>query len=237
MGEKWLNNFGEGNPVKNLYYYKPYWFIYIIVCFATIIAFTWHTYVSPSIITLINTDCELLNNSLELIVPALTTVGFTVGIILILLYFYDKILWKYPLLNFFVTIPNLNGKYNGEIRYSWNNTQQSKPCSLSINQTASSLVINTVFSKAGEADTISRSIFVYFEITNDNRKCLRFCYANDGSSYNHDDLEQHEGTCILEIQGRGKDITLDGRYYNNRKHQSQGKMTLTKTNHERKKDD
>lgn len=71
----------------------------------------------------------------------------TGSIILALLLFYDKKLWKYRIFNLLVSIPNFEGRYKGKIQFIHpiNNTKGYKKCTMIISQTASNIKIKTFF--------------------------------------------------------------------------------------------
>ena len=152
------------------------------------------------------------------------------AIVLSLLYIYDQYLWKYPVFSLLVKIPNLNGKYNGTVSYHYEGKEQSKNCSLEIQQTASHIKVTSTFEKQGKSEnrTTSESkeaLFSQDEFDNHN---LLFYYSNKGSCKAGDTLDQHDGFNRLEVKEAKNKIILDGYYFTNRNPQTKGKIEVTK---------
>jgi len=54
---------------------------------------------------------------------------------------FDRWLWKFPLINQIINVPNLNGVYKGQLKSSYDNFQQPKNFTLIIKQTFSEISI------------------------------------------------------------------------------------------------
>lgn len=143
--------------------------------------------------------------------------------------FYDKYLWKLPVLELINTIPDLNGIYAGEIAYHYNGQDGTKSCRLEIKQTCSMIKVKTIFSKDGENDTqsVSTEAFIKADEAGDQR--LYFYYHNAGSCKNGDTLDTHDGMNVLEILKENKMVKLKGYYFTSRNPQTKGCMEAIKT--------
>ena len=154
------------------------------------------------------------------IAPALL-VAFLFGI-------YDKCLWRFPVLNCLVKIPDLTGEYQGTVEYHWNDEDQSKNCRLKIRQTASFVKVKCSFQKEGENETFSESKKAFFDTDEMGNCSLYFYYQNRGSGKDGDTLDQHDGMTVLQVIKEGKDIKLEGYYFTNRSTQTKGCIKVSK---------
>lgn len=159
--------------------------------------------------------------------------GFLQGIgptalVMIFLTVYDKWLWKYPVFNLLNTLPDLNGKYEGEIAYHWDGQNGTKACTLKIKQNCSTIKVKSVFSKDDENDTSSVSTEAFVKTDDSGDQHLFFYYHNPGSCKDGDTLDPHDGMNVLEIL-KDKNVTkLKGYYFTNRNPQTKGCMEVTK---------
>lgn len=145
-----------------------------------------------------------------------------------ILAFYNKYLWKLPIMNWMNTIPNLNGIYEGNIFYHYDGQDGTKACKLQIKQTCSMIKVKTIFSKEGESDTQSDSTEAFIKIDEAGDQHLYYYYQNRGSCKNGDTLNPHDGMNVLEVRKSGKEIKLEGYYFTNRNPQTKGCMKVTK---------
>ena len=152
--------------------------------------------------------------------------GFS-GIILLILYIYNRWLWEYPVLNYLVDVPNLNGEYKGTIEYNYKDSDEIKECFAEIKQTASHIRIKSFFTKKDENSTISLSKGAFFLKDSLGDYCLGFYYQNLGSCKNGDTLNQHEGFNYLSIKIEKGKTVLEGYYFTNRG--TKGCIKLIKT--------
>jgi hypothetical protein len=146
------------------------------------------------------------------------------AVIGILLYVYDRWLWKLPVFGLGNTMPKLYEEYSGEVEYDFNGTSGKKACVLNVKQTCSLIKVTCQFDKQKESSTQSTSYDAF--ITNDEHGDYRLCiyYHNKGSGRNGDTLEQHDGMNILDI--KDSNIILNGYYFTNRSPQTRGIMNL-----------
>lgn len=158
-------------------------------------------------------------------------------IVLSILVLYDRFLWKnrfclwlarlpVPLLP--VSMPNLNGDYEGEISYRWEGKDCTKNCNLKIKQTASYINVTSIFSRDDEASTKSESKEALLTHNEVGAYSLTFFYHNEGSCKNGDTLDQHDGACKLSINLEDNTIVLDGYYFTNRNPQTKGRISIKK---------
>lgn len=145
-----------------------------------------------------------------------------------LLGLYNKWLWKFPVLNYMVKIPDLTGKYEGTVEYHWDGENQSKSCNLNIQQTASLIKVECSFEKEGENETFSESKKAFFDTDELGNCSLYFYYQNRGSGKGGDTLDQHDGMTVLQVIEEGKDIKLEGYYFTNRRTQTKGRIKVSK---------
>lgn len=142
----------------------------------------------------------------------------TVALITATLIFIDLIGWKYSALKWLVDIPNLNGRYKGELISSYQSSPGvfvRKVFVMEIKQTASTLEI---FSYSGDfgnnsptSSSISRSEQIKLE-SNNNAISIYYIFSNETSPLLT--LNNHFGTAEVKYF---KDIKkLEGQYYNQR---------------------
>jgi hypothetical protein len=192
-------------------------------------------YRSMSLIIVIGTLWVLVSKGLEFAWGNEVLLGLgPVTIIGMLFYCYDRWRWKYPILKWLNKIPNLNGKYFGNIEYEREGKNQTKRCELIIKQTCSVIKVSTIFKKDGENNTESTSIdsFILADETGDMK--LYFYYQNQGSCMSGDTLNQHDGMNVLKIIKDKKNIELKGYYFTNRDPQTKGCMEVSKVIKEKK---
>jgi len=161
-------------------------------------------------------------NFLQGIGPTTIVMGF--------LYVYDKYLWKLPVFKMINTVPNLNGVYEGEIEYYYNDENNKKKCRLEIKQTCSSIKVKSSFNKEGENETHSESTVALIKTDEVGDQHLYIYYRNPGSQKNGDSLNSHDGMNVLEILKKKKNITIKGYYFTNRDPQTKGRMEVIKIN-------
>ena len=121
------------------------------------------------------------------------------AIVMLFLLLYDRWLWKLPVLKLINTIPDLNGKYQGEIEFYWNGQNTTKKCYLEIKQTCSNIKIKCNFDKSDENSTRSQSTETFIKTDEAGDQHLYFYYHNPGSCKDGDTLNPHDGMNVLEI--------------------------------------
>ena len=145
-----------------------------------------------------------------------------------LFWIYDKWLWKLPMLDFLVRIPDLNGEYEGTVEYHWGGENRNKNCNLHIQQTASFIKVKCFFQKEGENETFSESEKAFLDTDEMGNCSLYLYYRNRGSGKDGDTLDQHDGMTIFEVTKKGEAIKLEGYYFTNRNPQTKGCIKVSK---------
>lgn len=142
----------------------------------------------------------------------------TVTLIMATIIFIDKIGWKYMIFKWLVDIPNLNGRYKGELVSSYQSSPGhfvTKLFVMEIKQTASQLHIFSYFGDPGNNTSTSSSVSVSEQITsevNNNSSNIFYIFSNETSPLLN--LNNHTGTAKLKYF---KDVKkLEGEYFNQR---------------------
>ncbi|MDR1087663.1 MAG: hypothetical protein LBL16_05505 [Endomicrobium sp.] len=150
----------------------------------------------------------------------------SVSLITILAIVFNRYLWKISIFHkWFVLVPNLNGKWEGNISSNWKNLEQPQQVKtfLSIKQSLSyiSCVMTTEEMK-------SRSITTDFKMDTDNQKLeLSYIYMSEPELNFREKSPIHYGAIIFDIIKSGNDIIqLKGNYWTDRK--SNGTIILDK---------
>jgi len=149
---------------------------------------------------------------------------------IVMLFFavYEKWLWKFPILKFGNTMPNLNGEYSGNIVFHWDGANKTKFCGIEIKQTCSNIKVKSVFKRDNENSTQSVSTEAFIKTDEAGDQHLYFYYHNIGSCKHGDTLNQHDGMNVLEIINEGNKIILKGYYFTNRNPQTKGCIEVTR---------
>lgn len=170
----------------------------------------------------------------EVLLPLLKSVNLEIlripsnaAIITGLLVFYDRVLWKLPVFNLLVRVPNMNGRYKGKIRYTFNKQQQSKNCIIEIHQTASKIHLISFFNNENAQKTESKSFIETIEKEGDGNYAIYVFYSNGGTKIDGV-LDTHEGVNNLRYLPKTKDTPskLTGYYFTNRQKQTRGEIDV-----------
>lgn len=142
----------------------------------------------------------------------------TVSLLTILLYLIDNYLWNFSFLKWLIDIPNLNGRYEGELISSYqdgNGDNVRKKCVIEVKQTASKIKVSSYYSdlNCNEQPSCSDSILEEIVLQNNDVFKLYYVYNNKANIFN-DRLSDHSGTCELQYYPNEK--RLKGDYYNTR---------------------
>ncbi|MCL8536861.1 hypothetical protein M9991_08255 [Chryseobacterium gallinarum] len=132
------------------------------------------------------------------------------GLMTLCLKLIDQELWKYKISNLIIDIPNLNGRYEGEMISSYNNTKLK--CVMEITQTASTIHVCTYIGDFQNTQS-SKSITICEELEKQKNGFYRlyYNYENESSLPNKGG---HKGTAYLEFFPDIK--TFRGKYFNDR---------------------
>ncbi len=170
----------------------------------------------------------------KLIVPFLTDNGIdflrapgNAAIIASIFILYDHFLWKVPIFNLLIKVPNMNGRYTGKIKYEFINKSFEKPCMVEIAQTASKIKIHSYFEKDNDEKTCSISIVEDIQKAEDGFFDIYLFYQNHGSKKDGK-LDSHEGANKLRYfpSRKNKKSKLTGHYFTNRNIQTRGEIEV-----------
>ncbi len=136
----------------------------------------------------------------------------------------DKIGWKKKYLHWLVKIPNLNGRYKGELLSSYNDPEGNrvlKDLVIEIKQNASSIKVSSYVSDKGKDIQTSSSFSISEELVKDQYGfyILYFIYSNEVNTFqtqfiNQSEIHNHFG---LQRFKYFPDIKfLEGEYFNQR---------------------
>ena len=179
--------------------------------------------VSNQIETFINT-----NNTVSQIYSYIGVFS-TLSLITITLTFINFVGWKWCIFKWLIDIPNLNGRYTGELVSSFIDPTTGSPmvkdCAIEIKQSASSIHIFTYYGDKGTNIQTSRSYSVSEELVEEKNGLFQLFYifTNEPESL-LTQLNNHAGTAKLKYYPDIK--TLDGDYYNQRKNIDTIKVTF-----------
>jgi hypothetical protein len=194
----------------NFKYYNTTWLILIIILLA------------------IGID-SLLN---EWIVPFLKSRGIeflrapgNVTIIAMVLAFYDSVLWKLPVFNYLVNIPNLSGRYKGNVKFEFLGEKGEKECYIEVKQSASKIKIHSYFNNELDEKTDSKSLVEDIRLEDDGFFDIYLFYLNNGNKINST-LDCHEGANKLRYipAKKNRKAKLIGHYFTNRQRQTRGEI-------------
>ena len=151
-----------------------------------------------------------------------------IAVVIAVLLAYDKWLWKLPVFNLMIKVPDLNGRYSGRVSYKFDGQNSSKSCEFVIQQTASDIKVTGTFNKGAKDETSSESKEALFTRDEVGNYSLLFYYQNEGSSKGCDSLNQHDGLTKLKIGiDESNKVVLDGYYFTNRSPQTKGCIKLS----------
>lgn len=141
--------------------------------------------------------------------------GEAIGLMFLIMAFFNKTAWKWKYINKLVDMPVLSKKYKGTFISDWQKENKTYNAIIEIKQTF--LNVSIIF-KTGE----SRSYSVLSTIdTKSNSKCIIYTYQNEPRAELSDRSTIHKGTAELWVEDSGE---LVGNYYTNRK--TSGSMTF-----------
>ena len=141
--------------------------------------------------------------------------GEAIGLMFLLMAFFNKVAWKWKFINKFVDMPVLAKQYTGTFVSDWQSENKTYDARLEIKQTY--LTVSIVF-KSGESR--SYSVLSTIETINDSKRII-YNYQNEPRAELADRNTIHKGTSELWIEDSGE---LVGNYYTSRK--TSGSMTF-----------
>lgn len=134
----------------------------------------------------------------------------------VVFYYINKVGWKKKIFKWLIDIPDLNGRYEGQLESSFqtNGSNIIIHCAVEVKQTASNINISAYFfnSMTNEYST-SDSVIELIEKQKNGSFLLYYIYTNTPGRL-HKALNIHEGTTVCIYYPDKK--TLSGEYYNSR---------------------
>lgn len=145
-----------------------------------------------------------------------------VGLLGFVLWFVEKIGWKWYIFKWLIDVPNLNGRYKGKLISSYNNNTEMD-CIIEISQTASVIKLYCYFGNLLNRELSSDSRSHTEEIICEPNGLHKLIYTFTNNSDIAINLNDHEGAGTLSYY---QDIKkLDGTYFNRRG--NSGKIEVT----------
>jgi len=149
---------------------------------------------------------------------------------------FDHCFWRWPIMRWFTSPPDLNGEWVGEINSSYNHgstdderrpdgghSDEEKP-QMSIAQNWSSIEVTVLNPGSSRSESTSATFR-----THKSDPELLFTYVNRPIGETADELSMHEGTNTLRYtqSAEGDDI-LEGEYYTDEQRNNHGTMRFTR---------
>lgn len=123
---------------------------------------------------------------------------------------FDKFLWKWSILNKvgIVCVPNLNGRWKGKQRSSFQENQKNVQVEgyLEIEQSFSTISVRAYYEKSRSESSIAAFAKLNGEVY------LFYSYDNDPNTLKHGTMQQHKGSG--KIRYLPKDNRIEGFYWN-----------------------
>ncbi len=143
---------------------------------------------------------------------------------------FEKHLWKHNLVrkSFFLKTPDLNGKWSGHLKTSYDDHSKEYPCSLEISQTWTHI---TICLKTD--NSFSNSFAASINLFSSNNNLLVYEYRNEPKSGAPSDLHSHLGTARLFLSEINSN--LEGDYYAGKDRLRYGHLYLKKINSRKNK--
>ncbi len=145
-----------------------------------------------------------------------------VGIYRVLYYAFDHFIWKWPLLRNrgLVTVPNLNGRWEGQLTSSYESDGNVHSISLVITQQWTKILV-----RLEAEESHSRSVAASFLTDDPTSPELVYVYENDPMAMAPKSMQIHSGTARLRLTGS----TLCGQYYTGRGRGTIGDIVLERS--------
>jgi hypothetical protein len=149
----------------------------------------------------------------------------TVSILGLIFTLYNQFLWRFPVFNLLMAVPDMSGRYEGVIRYHWNGSSHEKKCCIEISQSASKIKAHTYYSNGTTENTSSRSLIEDIKLEDDGFFEIYLFYLNSGTKQSGG-LDCHEGANKLRYIPADKETPsqLTGHYFTNRQTQTRGEI-------------
>lgn len=136
----------------------------------------------------------------------------------IVLFIINQYLWKFPWMKWLVDLPDLNGRYKGELISSYVGTDGKpvqKDCVIEIRQNASAIHVFSYYSDKGSTVQSSKAYSISEEIVKEKNGSFKlyYLYSNEPDSM-IEALNKHDGTAKFTYLADKKQLA--GEYYNHR---------------------
>ena len=143
------------------------------------------------------------------------------GIFGLLYYMFDRYIWKWRLLRHFdiVTIPDLNGEWEGEIESSHDQDGQPVQVSVVISHRWSKILVE-LETQESHSKSVAASFLTRCSLSPE----LMYAFVNEPKPNTQESMEMHKGTARLTFTGRA----LEGDYYTGRGRRTIGSIRLTR---------
>ncbi|MBI1658855.1 MAG: hypothetical protein IS632_08830 [Thaumarchaeota archaeon] len=173
--------------------------------------------VSVSLAGLIHAGLDAANLDLQWLI-SVPSVAIIYGI---LYYAFEHHVWKWRWLRKLklVTVPNLNGRWDGQIKSSYASNGQDHQISVTITQQWSKILVRL---EAKESN--SKSIAASFLMDDPSSPELVYVYDNEPGTWAPESMHIHGGTARLRLTGS----VLQGKYYTGQERRTVGEIKLKK---------
>lgn len=190
-------------------YFRPKSLLWLVLVLAAVIGWLIHAFVDPLL--------QDIQGAQHLRAPSI------LALIMGVMWIYNTTLWKLPICNKLVTVPNLSGSYRGTIRYHRDGVDMVKEAVVQIIQTASHVTVHSFFRFAnGEHAEETHSVSTASDLSRrDGFDHLDFLYRNGGDKY-RGTTAAHEGWVSLKYLPQEKKLV--GHYFTDR--QTKGEMEV-----------
>lgn len=138
----------------------------------------------------------------------------TVAILFFFFWIFSNCLWKTPGIKHLLGIPNLNGRYEGDLTSTHTENNEQNGTYKAVIEIKQSLTAINVFLYTEDKRSYSYSLMASLMQNNNYNYELTYIYQNQTSAMGDDsDMRDHRGAAFLEIFDQGK--KLSGTYFNN----------------------
>ena len=163
----------------------------------------------------VHSALSVVNLEFQWIIDAFSAVG----IYKVLYYAFDRFIWKWPPLRRFglVTVPNLNGSWQGQLTSSYTLDNNVHSISVVITQQWSKILV-----RLDAEESNSKSVAASFLTNDPTSPELVYVYENDPMAMAPKSMQIHSGTARLRLTGS----TLSGQYYTGRGRGTIGDIVL-----------
>lgn len=167
--------------------------------------------------------CTIMNPLAEGLKGIISAVSTSISITTIIVVLFVSYAWKWKIFKgWMVPFPNLNGRWDGFIKYNYDGKESSRKIEVIIKQTFTSIIV-ILESKESHSKNFCGS----FNIDNKREeRQLIYSYFNEPEAKYRNRSPLHYGTTKLDIADDNK--SMKGEYWTNRG--SAGSISLKRTN-------